>query len=82
MYLVSQEAVVCIVVFCYSMMNVGVQCCKRSGVPISIRAREKIRVDPFGSKNIFNFVAPYRYSNRREKIKEISLAIDEHKEDV
>jgi len=32
------------------MMNVGIQCCKRNGVPIAIKAREVIRVDPFGSK--------------------------------
>jgi len=47
------EAVVIMRWYCCvagSMMNVGVQCCKRSGVSISVRAREKIRVDPFGSK--------------------------------
>jgi len=40
------------VCFC-SMMNVGVQCCKRSGVPAAVKSREKIRVDPFGSKIFF-----------------------------
>jgi len=32
-----------------SMMNVGVQCCKRNGVSDAIGARQKIRVDPFAS---------------------------------
>jgi len=35
------------------MMNVGIQCCKRNGVSVAIKDREKIRVDPFGSKSLF-----------------------------
>jgi len=50
-------------VCCYSMMNVGVQCCKRSGVPIAIRAREKIRVDPFGSKITFLIIFSFPLCN-------------------
>ena len=39
---------------CSSMMNVGIQCCKRNDVPVAIKAREHIRVDPFGSEKKFN----------------------------
>ena len=40
-------------IYVVSMMNVGVQCCKRNGVSVAIGAREKIRVDPFGSMHLF-----------------------------
>ena len=33
-----------------SFPNIGIQCCKRHDVEESLRTREKIRVDPFGSK--------------------------------
>ena len=33
-----------------SFPNIGIQCCKRHDVEESLKMREKIRVDPFGSK--------------------------------
>jgi len=35
-----------------SFPNVGIQCCKRHDVEDSLKNREKIRVDPFGSKSV------------------------------
>ena len=32
--------------------NIGIQCCKRHDVEESLKTREKIRVDPFGSKSL------------------------------
>jgi Rel homology DNA-binding domain len=34
--------------------NIGIQCCKRHDVEESLKMREKIRVDPFGSEYGFN----------------------------
>jgi len=34
----------------FSLMGVGIQCCKRNEVKDSLATRHNIRVDPFGSK--------------------------------
>jgi len=37
---------------CFSLMGVGIQCCKRNEVNDSLTLRQNIRVDPFASELI------------------------------
>jgi len=45
-----------------SFPNIGIQCCKRHDVEESLKTREKIRVDPFGSKSLQCCIQFYFYS--------------------
>ena len=36
---------------CFSLMGVGIQCCKRNEVKESLATRHSIRVDPFASQS-------------------------------
>jgi hypothetical protein len=43
--------------------NIGIQCCKRHDVEESLKLREKIRVDPFGSKfSVFAHISSGSFS--------------------
>jgi len=44
------SSIMCTYCICFSLMGVGIQCCKRSEVVASLTKRQSIRVDPFASK--------------------------------
>jgi len=49
----------------FSLMGVGIQCCKRNEVSSSLELRQNIRVDPFASKlQTSSVLAVYNHCQR------------------